>query len=107
MVPFTDAANTMMDRRNTLQRKTRAEMTIEQLEEKRRKSAEYQRQYRARKKAALENNSTTSNANQDNAGIIVDASSPTGKNDTSPCANSHIASCSHIACFTIMNHRRS
>jgi hypothetical protein len=84
MVPYTDIANTMMDRRNALQRKRRAEMTNEQLEEKRRKNVEYQRQYRARKKAELQNNSTTSNADQDNAGIIVEPSLPAGKNVTIP-----------------------
>ena len=104
MIPYIDVANTMMDRRNTLQRKRRVEMTKEQLEEKRRKSAEYQRQYRARKKAALQNSTTTSNANEDNAGIIVDTSSPAGKNDATPCANSPIASCSPIACSIILFH---
>lgn len=79
MVPYTDIGNTTMDRRNAQQRKRRAEMTNEQLEEKRRRNAEYQRQDRARKKVELQNNSTTSIANQDSDIIIVEPSLPTGK----------------------------
>lgn len=68
MVPNVGIANTSMDKRNTQQRKRRAEMTAEQLEAKRRKNAEYQRQYRARKKAELQHANNTSNDNQANVG---------------------------------------
>lgn len=63
-----------MDTRNNQHRKRRVELTNEELQEKRRKAAEYQRQYRARKKAELQNNKTTSIANQDSGGVIVQPS---------------------------------
>jgi hypothetical protein len=68
-----------MDARNTQQRKRRAEMTDEQREESKRRHCEYQRQYRAWKRAELQNNSTTVVLNQDDAEIIVPASSPAGE----------------------------
>jgi len=69
-----------MDTRNNQHRKRRAELTNEELQEKRRKAAEYQRQYRARKKSELQNNKTTSIANQDSGGVIVELSTTTGSN---------------------------
>jgi hypothetical protein len=61
-------------------------MTDEQREESKRRHCEYQRQYRARKRAELQNNSTTAVLNQDDAEIIVLASSPAGEKYLSPCA---------------------
>jgi hypothetical protein len=54
-----DNANVKMDERNTQQQKRRAEMTDEEREANKRRQREYQRQYRARKKAELQNVSTT------------------------------------------------
>jgi hypothetical protein len=68
-----------MDARNAQQRKRRAEMTDKQREESKRRRCEYQRQYRARKRAELQNNSTTVVLNQDDAEIIVLASSLAGE----------------------------
>jgi len=45
--------------RSAQQRKRRAELTDEQIEANKRRQREYQRQYRARKKAELQNISTT------------------------------------------------
>ena len=63
-----------MDERNAQQRKRRAEMTDEQREESKRRHREYQRQYRALKKAELQNIST--------AAVVAHiglTSSPTGE----------------------------
>jgi RecA/RadA recombinase len=75
-----------MDGRNSQQRKRRAQMTDEQREENKKRHREYQSQYRARKKAELQNNSTTAFLNQDGAKIIVPTSSPTGEKCLSPYA---------------------
>jgi len=69
-----------MDTRNNQHRKRRAELTNEELQEKRRKATEYQRQHRARKKSELQNNKTTSIANQDSGGVIVEPSRTAGSN---------------------------
>ena len=62
-----------MDERNAQQRKRRAEMTDKQREESKRRHREYQCQYRARKKAKLQNISTAVVAQ------IGPASSPAGE----------------------------
>jgi len=68
-----------MDERNAQQRKRRAEMTNEQREESKRRHREYQRQYRARKKAELQNISTAAVVAQ-----IGSASSPAGEKYLQP-----------------------
>jgi len=69
-----------MDTRNNQHRKRRVELTNEELQEKRRKAAQYQRQYRARQKAELQNNKTTSIANQDSGGVIIQPSTTASAN---------------------------
>jgi len=66
----TDSADARREARNARARKRRAEMTDQQREEANRK----QREYRARRKAAMQNNSPTSVVSQ-----TLPASSPAGE----------------------------
>ena len=68
-----------MDEKNAQQRKRRAEMTDKQREESKRRHREYQCQYRARKKAKLQNISTAAVVAQ-----IGPASSPAGEKYLQP-----------------------
>lgn len=63
----TEILNTPTNARSAQPRERKAEITDEQIEENKRRNHEYQRQWRARKKAKLQNNSTTIVLNQASA----------------------------------------